>query len=179
MKINNIFIDFHNPIHLSFAMTIKSKKLVCEITPQLAEFLGESGRKKMPRTEVTRRIDAYIQANRLQDAMNPANIYPDKKLMTLLLSAFSPNPRPCPKMITFEMLRDVISNHCLNSRYEDYYYLVPGVPGSTSTHFNHSVCHNCHHCHIRHQKDDAFRFISCALVLLSFITIAATLYKIF
>lgn len=40
-------------------MMIKSKKLVCEITPQLADFLGESDRKKMSRTEVTRKIDAY------------------------------------------------------------------------------------------------------------------------
>ena len=42
---------------------IKSKKLVCDITPQLAEFLGEPGQTKMSRTEVTRRIDAYIQKN--------------------------------------------------------------------------------------------------------------------
>ena len=104
---------------------IKSKKLVCDITPQLAEFLGEPGRKKMSRTEVTRKIDAYIQNNRLQDVMNPTNIYPDKKLMTLLLSAFTLNPRPYPKMITFEMLRDILSNHCLNCRYEEYYYRVP------------------------------------------------------
>jgi chromatin remodeling complex protein RSC6 len=107
---------------------IKSKKLVCDITPQLAEFLGEPGQTKMSRTEVTRRIDAYIQKKHLQDVMNPTNIYPDKKLMTLLLSAFAPNPRPYPKMITFEMLRDMISNHCIFTRYEDYYYRVPGVP---------------------------------------------------
>lgn len=105
-------------------MMIKSKKLVCDITPPLAEFLGEPGRKKMSRTEVTRRIDAYIQNNHLQDIMNPTNIYLDVKLMTLLLSAFSPNPRPYPKMITFEMLRDIISNHCINCRYEEYYYCV-------------------------------------------------------
>ena len=103
---------------------IKSKKLICEITPQLAEFLGESGRKKMSRIEVTRRIDAYIQKNRLQDIMNPTNIYPDIKLMTLLLSAFTPNPRPYPKMITFEMLRDIVSIHCVNCCYEEYYYHV-------------------------------------------------------
>jgi chromatin remodeling complex protein RSC6 len=109
-------------------MIIKSKKLVCDITPQLAEFLREPGRTKMSRTEVTRRIDAYIQKKHLQDIMNPTNIYPDVKLMTLLLSAFTLNPRPYPKMITFEMLRDILSNHCLNSRYEDYDYHVPGVP---------------------------------------------------
>lgn len=110
-------------------MMIKSKKLVCEITPQLADFLGEPGRKKMPRTEVTRKIDAYIQNHRLQDVMNPTNIYPDIKLMTLLLSAFTANPRPYPKMITFEMLRDIISIHCFNCQYEDYYYYyrVPSV----------------------------------------------------
>lgn len=159
---------------------IKSKKLVCEITPQLAEFLGEPCLRKMPRTEVTRRIDAYIQDNRLQDVMNPANIYPDKKLMTLLLSAFTPDPRPYPKMITFEMLRDIISNHCLNCRYDDYYYRVPGP--------NHSLCQKCdqkqnknrhHHYHNNYNHDDAFTFISCALVLLSLVTIASTLYKIF
>lgn len=107
---------------------IKSKKLMCEITPQLAEFLGEPGRKKMPRTEVTRKIDAYIQNHRLQDVMNPTNIYPDIKLMTLLLSAFTANPRAYAKMITFEMLRDIVSIHCFNCQYEDYYYYyrVPG-----------------------------------------------------
>ena len=107
---------------------IKSKKLVCDITPQLAEFIGEPGRTKMSRTQVTRRIDAYIQKNHLQDVMNPTNIYPDVKLMTLLLSAFTLNPRPYPKMITFEMLRDIISIHCLNCRYEEYYYRIPLVP---------------------------------------------------
>lgn len=104
---------------------IKSKKLMCEITPQLAEFFGEPGRKKMSRTKVTSKIDAYIQKNHLQDIMNPTNIYPDIKLMTLLLSAFTPNPRPYPKMITFEMLRDIISIHCVNCQYEDYYYRIP------------------------------------------------------
>jgi chromatin remodeling complex protein RSC6 len=165
---------------------IKSKKLVCDITPQLAEFLGEPGRTKMSRTEVTRRIDAYIQENRLQDIMNPANIYPDKNLMTLLLSAFTLNPRPYPKMITFEMLRDIISNHCLKCRYEDYYYRVPGPKPNDIT--NHSLCQNYHqkknknrHHHYRnnYNHDDAFTFISCAIILFSFITIASLLYKIF
>lgn len=169
---------------------IKSKRLVCDITPQLAEFLGEhSGRKKMSRTYVTRRIDAYIQENRLQDVMNPTNIYPDNKLMTLLLSAFTLNPRPYPKMITFEMLRDIISNHCLNSRYEEYYYRIPGIKSNDITNHD-SVCYNCHkkkqyHRHRDNYNDDhdndafTFTFISCALILISFITIAALLYKIF
>lgn len=167
---------------------IKSKKLVCDITPQLAEFLGEPGRTKMSRTEVTRRIDAYIQKNHLQDIMNPTNIYPDKNLMTLLLSAFTLNPRPYPKMITFEMLRDIISNHCIFPRYEDYYYRVPGPKPNDIT--NHSLCQNCHqkknknhHHHYsnnyNYNHDDAFTFISCAIILFSFITIASLLYKIF
>ena len=166
---------------------IKSKKLVCDITPQLAEFLGDPGCKKMSRADVTRRIDAYIQNNRLQDIMNPTNIYPDKKLMTLLLSAFTLNPRPYPKMITFEMLRDIISNHCLNSRYEEYYYRIPGTKSNDITNHD-SVCDHCHqkkqyrrHRDNYNDDDDAFTFtfISCALILLSFITIAALLYKIF
>lgn len=102
---------------------IKSKRLICEITPQLAEFIGEPANKKISRTEVTRKIDAYIQQNHLQDVMNPTNIYPDKKLMTLLLSAFTLPLKPYPKMITFEMLRDIISNHCLYTQYEEYYYI--------------------------------------------------------
>ena len=105
-------------------MMIKSKRLMCEITPRLAEFIGEPGQKKMSRTEVTRKIDAYIQKNHLQGVMNPTNIYPDEKLMALLLSAFTTSPlKPYPKMITFEMLRDIISNHCLFTHYEDYYYI--------------------------------------------------------
>ena len=115
MKIKSILVI---SIH---SIMIKSKRLMCEITPQLAEFIGEPANKKMSRIEVTRKIDAYIQQNHLQDVMNPTNIYPDKKLMTLLLSAFTLNHYP--KMITFEMLRDIISNHCLSPQYEDYYYI--------------------------------------------------------
>lgn len=126
MNFDTTFIVFLiNIVNLFIIVMIKSKKLVCEITPQLAEFLGQPDRKKMPRTEVTRRIDAYIQKKNLQDKANPTNIYPNIKLMTLLLSAFTANPKPYPKMITFEMLRDVVSIHCFNCQYEDYYYRVP------------------------------------------------------
>ena len=152
-------------------MMIKSKKLVCDITPQLSEFIGEPGRTKMSRTEVTRRIDAYIQDNRLQDVMNPTNIYPDIKLMTLLLSAFTLNPRPYPKMITFEMLRDILSNHCLNSRYEDYYYRVPRPK---SKHLHYHKCYN--------QEDRYYTYTFYKVALMSsciLIVVAATLYKIF
>ena len=153
---------------------IKSKKLVCEITPQLAEFLGEPGRKKISRTEVTRRIDAYIQKNNLQDIMNPTNIYPDIKLMTLLLSAFSPNPRPYPKMITFEMLRDIISNHCIFPRYEEYYYRVPGPQGPQSKHLHYREHYN--------EEDYYYTYTFYKVALISsyiLIVVAVTLYKIF
>ena len=127
-------------------MMIKSKRLMCEITPQLAEFIGEPANKKMSRTEVTRKIDAYIQQNHLQDVMNPTNIYPDKKLMTLFLSAFTLNHYP--KMITFEMLRDIISNHCLFTQYEEYYYI-----GSQNN--NNISSHPCHlHCY-RHSRTNS------------------------
>ena len=100
---------------------IKSKRLMCEITPQLAEFISEPANKKISRIEVTRKIDTYIKDNHLQDVKN---IYPDEKLMTLILSAFTTLPlKPYPKMITFEMLRDIISNHCLSPQHEEYYYI--------------------------------------------------------
>ncbi len=160
---------------------IKSKKLVCEITPQLAEFLGEPGRKKMSRTEVTRQIDAYIQKNNLQDVMNPTNIYPDIKLMTLLLSAFSRNPRPYPKMITFEMLRDIISNHCILPRYEEYYYRVPG-PKSKHLHLKcfdsikyYRDYHETHSQYYYYML--AVALMSCTIIII--VNIAAILYKIF
>ena len=141
---------------------IKSKKLVCDITPQLAEFLGEPGRTKMSRTEVTRRIDAYIQDNCLQDVMNPTNIYPDIKLMTLLLSAFTLNPRPYPKMITFEMLRDIISNHCLRTQYEEYLYINNRNINNKNSNPTHRRIHH---------RDNSYQYIwfLCALNLVIFI----------
>ena len=141
---------------------IKSKKLVCDITPQLAEFLGDPGRKKMSRTDVTRKIDTYIQNNRLQDIMNPTNIYPDKKLMTLLLSAFTLNPRPYPKMITFEMLRDIISNHCIFPQYEDYYY----IDSQNNNNISRRPCHIHCYRHIRINRNYQDFWFLCAFTLL-------------
>ena len=126
---------------------IKSKRLICEITPQLAEFFQEQANKKMSRIEVTRKIDAYIQDNNLQDVMNPTNIYPDQKLMALLLSTFTTSPlKPCPKMITFEMLRDIISNHCLFPQYEEYYYI-----GGRNNRKNRNQTHPCY----RHSRTNS------------------------
>lgn len=143
---------------------IKSKRLMCEITPQLAEFIGEPANKKMSRTEVTRKIDAYIQQNHLQDVMNPTNIYPDKKLMTLLLSAFTLNHYP--KMITFEMLRDIISNHCLSPQYEEYYYI-----GSRKNRKNNNIStrhlHQLHNNRINRNSQDFW--VICAAFTILFI----------
>jgi chromatin remodeling complex protein RSC6 len=145
---------------------IKSKRLMCEITPQLAEFLQEPANKKMSRTEITRKIDTYIQQNHLQDVINPTNIYPDKKLMTLLLSAFTTLPlKPYPKMITFEMLRDIISNHCLSPQYEEYYYI-----NRKSCNKNNQTPRPCHrNIHNSHNHNDnsyrEFLFL-CAFTIL-------------
>jgi chromatin remodeling complex protein RSC6 len=47
------------------------------ISPQLAEVIGD---KPMPRTEVTKKLWAYIKKNGLQDAKNRRNINADAKL---------------------------------------------------------------------------------------------------
>src|SRR3954467_9996631 len=46
-------------------------------SPQLAEVIGD---KPMPRTEVTKKLWAYIKKNGLQDAKNRRNINADGKL---------------------------------------------------------------------------------------------------
>jgi upstream activation factor subunit UAF30 len=47
------------------------------ISPALAEVIGD---KPMPRTEVTKKLWAYIKKNGLQDAKNKRNINADAKL---------------------------------------------------------------------------------------------------
>jgi chromatin remodeling complex protein RSC6 len=144
-------------------MMIKSKRLMCEITPQLAEFMGEPVNKKMSRTEITRKIDAYIQDNNLQDVMNPTNIYPDHKLTALILSTFTTSPlKPYPKMITFEMLRDIISNHCIFPQYEDYYYIDSQNNNNISTRPCHLHCYR----HIRINRNYQDFWFLCAFTLL-------------
>jgi chromatin remodeling complex protein RSC6 len=46
-------------------------------SPQLAEVIGD---KPLPRTEVTKKLWAYIKKNGLQDAKNRRNINADAKL---------------------------------------------------------------------------------------------------
>jgi len=54
------------------------------ITDELAQFLGKPSGSQMARTEVTREINLYIRANKLQDATNGRKIIADAKLTTLL-----------------------------------------------------------------------------------------------
>ena len=54
------------------------------ISDQLAEFLGKDKGSLIARTDVTREINAYIRANKLQDPANGRKINPDAKLKKLL-----------------------------------------------------------------------------------------------
>ncbi|GMV83428.1 MAG: SWIB complex protein [Planctomycetota bacterium] len=47
------------------------------ISAQLAEVVGD---KPIPRTEVTKKLWAYIKKNKLQDEKNKRNIHADEKL---------------------------------------------------------------------------------------------------
>jgi len=55
-----------------------------KISDELASFLGKDKGSEMARTDVTREINNYIRANKLQDKDNGRKINPDKKLATLL-----------------------------------------------------------------------------------------------
>ena len=54
------------------------------ISNELASFLGKPHGTEMARTEVTKEINAYIRAHKLQDKDNGRKIIPDKKLTSLL-----------------------------------------------------------------------------------------------
>lgn len=54
------------------------------ISDELATFLGKSSGTQMARTEVSKEINAYIRANKLQDKDNGRKIIPDTKLTALL-----------------------------------------------------------------------------------------------
>ena len=54
------------------------------ISDQLADFLGKDRGSELARTDVTREINAYIRANKLQDPQNGRKINPDDKLKKLL-----------------------------------------------------------------------------------------------
>jgi upstream activation factor subunit UAF30 len=55
-----------------------------KISDELASFLGKDKGSEMARTDVTREINNYIRANKLQDKDNGRKINPDKKLAALL-----------------------------------------------------------------------------------------------
>ena len=54
------------------------------ISNELAKFLGKEEGSEMARTEVTKELNSYIRANKLQDKQNGRKINADKKLSTLL-----------------------------------------------------------------------------------------------
>jgi upstream activation factor subunit UAF30 len=54
------------------------------ISDELASFLGKTSGTQMARTEVSKEINAYIRANKLQDKENGRKIIPDTKLTALL-----------------------------------------------------------------------------------------------
>ncbi len=55
-----------------------------KVSDQLADFLSKPHAVLLARTEVTREINAYIRANKLQDPSNGRKINPDDKLKKLL-----------------------------------------------------------------------------------------------
>lgn len=55
-----------------------------KISTELAKFLGKPKGTEMARTEVTREINGYIRAHKLQDPQNGRRILPDAKLKKLL-----------------------------------------------------------------------------------------------
>jgi len=55
-----------------------------KISSELSKFLGKPKGTEMARTEVTREINGYIRANKLQDPQNGRRILPDAKLKKLL-----------------------------------------------------------------------------------------------
>ena len=54
------------------------------ISDELAQFLGKTVGTEMARTDVSKEINSYIQANGLQDKQNGRRIHPDEKLTKLL-----------------------------------------------------------------------------------------------
>ena len=55
-----------------------------KISDELAKFLEKPVGSEMARTDVTREINTYIRAHKLQDKDNGRKINPDTKLATLL-----------------------------------------------------------------------------------------------
>jgi chromatin remodeling complex protein RSC6 len=54
------------------------------LADQMCDFLGLPSGTKMGRTDVTRRLTAYIKENNLQDAKDKRQIWPDDRLKAIL-----------------------------------------------------------------------------------------------
>jgi len=57
------------------------------------------GKGPMPRTEVTKKLWAYIKSHRLQDKKNKRNIIPDEKLSKVFGSKRAINMFDMPKLV--------------------------------------------------------------------------------
>lgn len=75
-----------------------------KISDELADFLGVERGTELPRTEVTRRITAYIKSNDLVNPKNRREIKPDAKLKKVL--AVGPNDN-----VTYFVLQRYLSKH--------------------------------------------------------------------
>ena len=90
------------------------------ISDQLAEFLSKPKGTLIARTDVTREINAYIRANKLQDEKNGRKINPDAKLTTLLTL------KPTDELTYFNLQR-YMSQH-----FQKATPAVPVVPVATA-----------------------------------------------
>ena len=68
-------------------------------TKELAAVVGEG---PMPRTEVTKKLWAYIKKNSLQDAKNKRNINPDEKLQKVF---------GCKKAVNMFEMTKLVNKH--------------------------------------------------------------------
>jgi chromatin remodeling complex protein RSC6 len=74
------------------------------ISDQLAVFLGKPLGTEMARTEVTKELSSYIDANKLKDSLNGRIIHADRKLLDLLhIDSDTP--------LTFFNLQKYMRNH--------------------------------------------------------------------
>jgi chromatin remodeling complex protein RSC6 len=76
----------------------KTSKFMQPMKPskELAAVVGEG---PMPRTEVTKKLWAYIKKNNLQDAKNRRNINPDEKLQKIFGSKKAVNMFEMTKIV--------------------------------------------------------------------------------
>jgi chromatin remodeling complex protein RSC6 len=68
-----------------------------KLSKELAAVVGEG---PMPRTEVTKKLWAYIKKKKLQDVKNKRNIIPDEKLQKIFGNKKTVNMFEMPKFVS-------------------------------------------------------------------------------